>query len=531
MKIIVVDDEPRHLRGMVGLIRELRPNAQVMAAKDGIAALEQIRADCPDAVLTDIRMPRMDGLAFLEQLKEEGISTKVIMVSAYNLFEYAQTAVRHGAYDYLLKPVGIENVKHLLDRIELQLNSESHQRKVKEEMKHQLVRASSAYRSRLYLSWLNGSLTPSEQAEMDKEAWLQGGGLIIYSELNNEGKDVETTSGLAFAQCLEQSWSRLGEAMTVLHNGIQDRRMHAITVVRTAPVTREAKQQICQLADSLSREMSAAGRLVHGIGPYCEQLAIGAPQAYRAAQKANEQNFFERWEGVFFYDELRSSHSPVPIDTDKLVQALLSQEIQIVVDQCKSAFEQLADDGYAAPALMKEQALLLLMSMKSTLRELGERQVSGQLAQGAAVLVQECDSYAKLLELLEASLQEAHSTLAQTQQDKHEIVVANCLRWIEDNMKEELTLERAAAHFFFNPSYFSTFIKNKTGRTFSEHVTAVRMRRAKELLADHRLRIYDISAECGYQDTKYFCRVFKKYYGISPEAYKHTSLPERNSKR
>lgn len=270
MKILIVDDEPRHLRGMVNLIRQLRPNADVMGAKDGIAALEQARQVCPQVILTDIRMPRMDGLAFLERLKAEGILTRVIMVSAYNLFEYAQRAIRHGAYDYLLKPIEIESVERLLDRLELELHKESLQRREEEERREQLT----------------GTL----------------------------------------------------------------------------------------------------------------------------------------------------SHPSIPVDSEKLFETL---------------------------------------------------------------------------------------------QNKNEIIVANCLRWMREHVKEELTLERVAAHFFFNPSYFSTFIKSKTGSTFSEHVTAIRMERAKELLAENALKIYEISAECGYQDTKYFCRVFKKHYGLSPEAYKHTSLPER----
>ncbi|MFC6549756.1 response regulator [Cohnella cellulosilytica] len=531
MKILVVDDEPRHLRGMVSLIRQLRPDAQVTAAKDGAAALEQVKQMCPEAILTDIRMPRMDGLAFLEKLKEEGIETKVVMISAYNLFEYAQMAVRHGAFDYLLKPVEIENVKHLLDRIDLQLSTESLQRKETEEMKHRLTLASSAYRSRLYLSWLNESLTPSEQEEMDKTEWLQGGGIVIYSELQFSRPDEEKISGLAYLQSLERGWSKLGKAMTILHNGLEDRSCAAVTVVRTPPLAPELERRVREIAASLSEELSTAGRLTHGIGPYCDSLSGGGPQAYRAAQTANERNFFECWDGLFYYDKSRPAcDSPVPIDSERLFEALLGNEVEHAVDQCRSAFERLSDDGYAQPSLMKEQASLLLMKVKSRVHDLVDRQVGSLLTQASASLLQECDSYGRLLELLETSIREVYGALTQAQQDKNEIIVANCLRWIEEHAKEELTLERAAAHFFFNPSYFSTFIKSKTGRTFSEHVTAARMRRAKALLADNRLRIYEISAECGYQDTKYFCRVFKKHHGISPEAYKHTSLPERKRK-
>ncbi|ANS73217.1 hypothetical protein AWM70_00315 [Paenibacillus yonginensis] len=197
--------------------------------------------------------------------------------------------------------------------------------------------------------------------------------------------------------------------------------------------------------------------------------------------------------------------------------------------QCRSAFDRLSNSGYASPVLLKEQASLLLMKLQSRIRELVDRKLDSRLTQTAAALVQECHTYDELMALLEQSLREIHQALKQIQQDKSEVVVANCLRWIEEHMKEDLTLERAADHFFFNASYFSTFMKNKTGRTFSEHVTAIRMKRAKELLAENKLKIYEISAECGYQDTKYFCRVFKKHYGLSPQAYKHASLPERRS--
>lgn len=528
LKILIVDDEPRHLRGMVSLIQQLRPDAEVVAAKDGIAALEQARQDCPQVILTDIRMPRMDGLTFLEKLKEERIFTKVVMVSAYNLFEYAQKAIRHGAYDYLLKPVEVENVERLLDRIELQLSIESLRRREAEELKQRLTLASSAYRSRLYLSWLSGSLTSSEQGEIDEIDWLRGGGLMIYSELKTAGADEENISELAYLQCLEQGWSKLGKVLTIPQSGFQDQTLRAVTIVRTLPLAPSLEALIRSIGLSLSAKLSRNGQLTHGVSSYCESIANGGPQAYRAAREANEHNFFACWDGLFLYDQSQqASYQPIPVDSERLFEDLLDNESETAIDRCRAAFERLSNGGHAQPAWIKEQASLLLVKLKSRIHELVDRKVSRQLTQTASALVQGCGSYEELMDRLEASLREVHHALRQAQQDKNEIIVANCLRWIEEHMKEELTLERAAAHFFFNPSYFSTFIKSKTGRTFSEHVTAIRMGRAKELLAENKLRIYEISAECGYQDTKYFCRVFKKHHGLSPEAYKHTSLPER----
>jgi two-component system response regulator YesN len=83
MKILVVDDEAKHRRGMFHLIRSIRPQYEVLAAKNGLEAMEEVRASQPDVVLTDIRMPKMDGLAFLEKLGETGTRPKVVLFARH----------------------------------------------------------------------------------------------------------------------------------------------------------------------------------------------------------------------------------------------------------------------------------------------------------------------------------------------------------------------------------------------------------------------------------------------------------------
>lgn len=211
MRILIVDDEPRHLRGMVNLIGRLRPEDQVVAVQDGLSAMEMVKAHRPEAILTDIRMPGMDGLEFLERLKLEGIRTKVVMVSAYNLFEYAQKAVHYGAYDYLLKPVEIDQVADVLSRIDLLLTAEQRQRREEEEMQHRLKLASSAYLNRLMLSWLNGSASLAELAELDGYDWLRESGVAVYSELNSCQDSGERQDSGVFIRALEQAWGRWGK--------------------------------------------------------------------------------------------------------------------------------------------------------------------------------------------------------------------------------------------------------------------------------------------------------------------------------
>ncbi|NOU82871.1 response regulator [Paenibacillus sp. LMG 31459] len=522
VRILIVDDEPRHLRGMVNLIGRLRPEDQVVAAKDGLSAMELVKAHSPEAILTDIRMPGMDGLEFLERLKVEGIKTRVVMVSAYNLFEYAQKAVRHGAFDYLLKPVEIEKITEVLSRIDLQLTAEQQQYREEEELQHRLKLASSAYLSRLILSWLNGSAAPEELEELNRYEWLRESGVAVYSELKHRRDSGEQQDSGSFVRSLEQAWSRWGEAITVPLSGMmEDGVQAAVTLITLEALTQGKREEARFIAQSLAAEWVHAGQLVHGIGPQCHSLLAEAPRSYLAARTANSYNFYDFRQGLLFADELISTPGAGAPDWGRLYDALKMDDAALVQEVCAETVYQLADAGQASPMLLKEQASLMLLQIRSDHQDILDKKTGQMLTDTATMLIRSCRSYQELMTKLNHALREAHLALALSRQDKSEVVIAECLGWIQGHTKENLTLERAAEHFHFNPSYFSTLIKNRTGKTFSEHVTAVRMKRAKELLAAEQFRVYEISLECGFQDTKYFCRVFKKYHGMSPKAYKH----------
>ncbi|WP_342421068.1 response regulator [Paenibacillus sp. FSL E2-0178] len=522
MRILIVDDEPRHLRGMVNLIGRLRPEDQVVAAKDGLSAMELVKAHSPEAILTDIRMPGMDGLEFLERLKVEGIKTRVVMVSAYNLFEYAQKAVRHGAFDYLLKPVEIEKITEVLSRIDLQLTAEQQQYREEEELQHRLKLASSAYLSRLILSWLNGSAALEELEELNRYEWLRESGVAVYSELKHRRDSGEQQDSGSFVRSLEQAWSRWGEAITVPLSGMmEDGVQAAVTLITLEALTQGKREEARYIAQSLAAEWVHAGQLVHGIGPQCHSLLAEAPRSYLAARTANSYNFYDFRQGLLFADELISTPGAGAPDWGRLYDALKMDDAALVQEVCAETVYQLADAGQASPMLLKEQASLMLLQIRSDHQDILDKKTGQILTDTATMLIRSCSSYQELMTKLNHALREAHLALALSRQDKSEVVIAECLGWIQGHTKENLTLERAAEHFHFNPSYFSTLIKSRTGKTFSEHVTAVRMKRAKELLAAEQFRVYEISLECGFQDTKYFCRVFKKYHGMSPKAYKH----------
>jgi two-component system response regulator YesN len=516
MKILVVDDEARHRRGMLSLIRTLRPEYEVLVAKNGIDALDIVDTLQPDIVLTDIRMPIMDGLAFLERLNEAKTKRRprVVFLSAYNLFEYAQTALRHGAYDYLLKPVDIEKVEGILRRIEEEMMLETWHHLESDRASH--IRA-----------WLNGAVFPHDWKDYTGKEIAAEAGFIVYTEyIPIEAAGIDGL-GRALLEDLNKVWSQVGSTFTILGASTADS-ISVITFIFHAKHASWNRTEIRQRLELIAQKSDYAdGRLVHGIGSPFDLLEDGGLASYREAKAAQQYTFYDKWNGIVFYDERIQREAPEPaLDSEYLFAEVCAGNVKHAVALCRQSFEQLADEGWTPPARVKEFASLILMKLKSRCRELLDDALSSRLTEAALVGFQACESDYAIMVLLEAQLVELSQYLQGMKRGRGEFVIESCLKLIHEYYQEDLTLEKVARRYYFNPSYFSTLFKNYTGRTFTDYLTDTRMNQAKALLSDPDAihKVYDIAELCGYRDAKYFNRMFKKLTGVTPETYRYKAI-------
>lgn len=516
MKILIVDDEARHRRGMFHLLQGIRPEYEVVMAKNGAEALDMVPLWQPDVVLTDIRMPHMDGLTFLEKLSTFVLQPKVIFLSAYNLFEYAQTALRYGAYDYLLKPVDTDKVEEVLSRIEQQLREDKGRTDSKAE--------------EFLGSWLKGMVS-SESLQGPEVAELQdNSGFVVVTEFCAGDGLSAGKSGARLCHELREIWSCVGTPRSWMLEK-EPGRVLAVTLIAGGPENPGKCPEIPLVRHALER-MSyapeyAGGRLSHASGVRCKRLLEGGPQSFRTAMAALTLTFHDGWKGVVFaWERPETTATRLNLDHEQLFAFLCTREAEAALGLCRTAFEELANGGWTNPDTLKEGAAFTLMMLKSRCGELLDRETALRLAETSAKELPACETMFALLSVLEARLLEVRGELQDKKRGRGEYAAEATIRLIQSRYMEELTLENLAEQFYFNPSYFSTLFKNYTGRTFSEILTETRINRAKELLSDPEctLKIYDIAERSGYRDTKYFGRIFKRYVGVSPEAYRHKSL-------
>src|SRR5690606_23096659 len=124
ISLLIVDDEPMHRQGLMSLLRKLRPDYQLFEAMNGEQAVEVVRTRPIDLILTDIRMPVMDGFAFLHSIDLDSTNMKVIIITAYRDFDYAKQALHFRAFDFIVKPVDIDGLQMTLTRVEKQIYTE-----------------------------------------------------------------------------------------------------------------------------------------------------------------------------------------------------------------------------------------------------------------------------------------------------------------------------------------------------------------------------------------------------------------------
>jgi len=371
---LLVDDEMWQLEGLQNILLSLIPDATTFLARDGEQALNILMHNSVDMIFLDIRMPVMDGIAFLAALRDMDRSTPVVIISAFSEFLYAQKAMRHGASDYLLKPYKPADIAEVLSK-----NIAVFQNKQGQEQRIAMLL------SRL----LDNKLTDSDKDEL--LAWINWpGGVVISVHIPG----FEDNPGSA-------SWAK----QIIYH-------------WPNAYVT------------TFSQGFAHFALLVPGVYP----------------EEAGER--IARWEG----SQLRFG---------------ISQYASHLLADIPNAW------------LQAQEALALYVSKTEKLSD---------------------------FDLLE-----------------------NCLAYLEENLN--LSLQEAADRFYFNPSYFSSLIKRRTGMSYSQYIHYLRMKRARMLLLDTKLLVQEVAIQTGYHDPRYFSRVFRQEYGVSPDQYRrqHTVRGLKNA--
>ncbi len=502
MKIVVADDEKRVCDLICALIDWEGLGLELVGAvHDGQSALRVIRETDPDLVITDVRMPGLDGLSLIEQAKAYSPSLQFIIISGYRQFDYAQSAISFGVAEYLLKPINAEELHHTLLRMK-----EEHNRRINAKAMQQQSREERT-------SLLKGALT----------TFLEAGEIRTLEPWCRDKEQLRLVVIGLFGSIDEQV-VRLMETKTeaVVHR-YEENAIVCRLARRLWVLTSLAEAELQSLVDELSLMLKKGSQTFHSLS-YTIAFGIAASQASGlsvsrlSALEALSRRLIDPRQHIF------AGSAPVSEDLEPYRMAIS----QIVQKHCLTRLEGFEAELSSCLADRRLQALssygwlqLCRRSFDDWHTIAGKDDPAEEMSRAFHHGIEDQGTLALLKEYLVTSLAALVDEYHRAKESQAAKPIRLAIEHIDANFRDDLiSLESVSEVVGLNSSYFSALFKRSTGVGFAEYLLDLRMSEVKRLLVETNRTIAQIALDVGYHDPKHLARLFKRHYQIKPNEYR-----------
>lgn len=531
-RIMLVDDEEEVRKAMIRQMDWEKLGFTVAGdAENGEDALEKLEQLEPDVIMTDIRMPYMDGLTLVSKIREKYPFMKVLIFSGYDDFEYAKRAIKFKVTEYILKPVNGEELAEILRRVKVSLDEEIEQRRNINALQESYENSLPVLRELFLNDLVSRTADPEDTAQKFREYGIDILGARRWQAAVIRVENMEQTE--------EQELSRHKELIPIsVRNLVEDHLRgygrfasfnSAEGIVVIAAVDEDAPETgFVKLLDDIckeSRRMLGVSITV-GIGGSCDRLSeIGL--SYQAAVDALGYRAIVGGGRTIYINDVE------PVNRGKLqMEAREEAELTAVIkfggeEQIEAAFRELAarmDDAkvhegrYQVYMLTIVNCLIRLMQQYDL--EMGVMFDSEE--HYADIMKRVCRRECFAEEMIPVALR-MNEALNRARDNTTRKVIVEAKEYIRENYADpELSVDMLCRYLHMSPAYFSTLFKKETGQTYINYLTQVRLQAAEKLLQETDDRTYEIAEKVGYQEQNYFSYVFKKQYGVSPTKYRGT---------
>ncbi|MBB3155553.1 two-component system response regulator YesN [Paenibacillus endophyticus] len=540
-KLLIVDDEPTVRAGLRSYFDWAAYGIDVGGeADDGDVALEMIARDRPDLILTDVRMPSMDGITMSQRISEEYPSIKIIFVSGHDDADYLKSAMKVSAVDYIFKPVNLQELSTVIKRVVADLDAESSERIHKQELLVKLKEGMPLLREKFLLSMIGEGAPKSELAErvsflglnlpVNASYWVM---VVSVDDL----ADVMASRSERDRQLLWYSVLNIYQELLDAHMRgyvFEHRIGEFVGVLQVAEPggdsATEAAEALFALAGDLRSNLERWLKIGATIG--ISDLAgglSGLARAYKQAREAADYKWYLGKNRIITMDSLEGAE---PEDgalrrydyefNEKLISALKADDEVKVGEAVESIFASLS---YSRPDGLKygrNLCLQLVLAIGQLLMELGtgDPELEAMEAELTEALYEK-ETLRDMRRLIESYLATVGERIREKRTGKVANVVERVRAYIELNYANGgLTVADIGKAVYLSSTYVSLLFKQETGQTVGEYLTQVRVDKAKVLLLDPQYKFYDICYAIGYTDPSYFTKLFKKVTGATPSAYR-----------
>lgn len=518
-RVILVDDEPIILRSLKVAIPWDELNLEIAGeARNGEEALRLVRELSPHMIISDIRMPGLDGISLMKEVMAENPKRLFIFISGYGEFEYAREALREGAFDYLLKPIDhdelIQMILRAIKTLEKQMENDK--------LLHSVQMLSMLARERMFAELIEGNHSEShlrhmkwlENSELQEDYMVAVLQLDHYLKLYNQWSMEERRLWLFAIRNILSEWSIAQGALTVFP-------FHSGEWVMLFPAAMSERRE--NLGRDIIHRIKVHTKLSCSIGFSQTAKGIGQlSEAYQSAARALYQRFYSDREGVFVEQvpELgatREAKYPKHLESGMLdaVRTLDDERLIALLDETRGYLEAQAFSKETAERMIVELTVVLYREFEH-MKLLLEWSLEGILQE-----LHSMDTLNEMMGLLKLNFGKWIRESRDSQPKEHiQSMIDKTKGYIANHYHKDLSIEEVAEVADLSISHFCMLFKQVTGYTFLEYLTQCRIEKAKYILKNSQVKVYQIAPLVGYQDPRYFTQVFKKVTGMTPSEYR-----------
>jgi two-component system response regulator YesN len=488
-KILIVDDEIIERRGLKKILeKQFKELIEIDLAENGKIAIEKVKIFLPDIIFMDIKMPGLNGIETMKEIRKDFPNVNVVIVSAFDSFKYAKEAININAYEYLLKPVKRKDIIRCVDRLIKFDDEKSKNIERREFIEGVNLKSISLIKQNLFDYIISNKIKKIKEVEelkMDIISFNKGVSVIIETKNSKENLlkfiqlFLEKEYGnyllrkmndlfVCFIECSDKSYNN---NFKNLYINILNQFGIEVKIVFSE------YGSIDQINSAYQNNLKKIYNLESGNKKNIYPIKLENELIEKINLNILEESI-EILNNIFIWTNKY-------IDSDNMKLRYLT-ELEILINRL--LFEKLNDVGILKPIDQIESSDIgNIILMKNSIKK-------------------------KLLFYIEKVLSSNNSNI--------EDIINNAKLFISNNYMKDITLDMVASEICISTYYFSKLFKKETGINFIDYLTKERIDNAKYLIRNSSKSIKQISSEVGYNDSNYFSRVFKKHTGYSPSIYK-----------
>lgn len=531
---MLVDDEEDIRQSIIELVHWGKMGFEIIGeASNGEEALEVMEDNVPDILITDIKMPIMDGIELSKRVREEHPAVKIVFLSGYEDFEYAVSGIKLTILEYLLKPASISDLENMLGKVRKNLDEEKRSANDLVTIEKDFLKKFDVNKMSFLVSLITDNYSDVSESEFQKllqtyQLNLTGERQVLLNITIDKPSFAKITSG---NQNLELMKFSLANTIRKIVDKYVQGEVFTFTSNSVA-ILSDTKENIEMYTDILVKEINESVQKIFGFS-----IGIGVSEEYarisdtkRAFQSSisalNYQTTLGENKGIYISDIETIQQNEIvfnEVNEAKLISLIKigsKKELEIFIDQLFQQFYFGMNSKEHLQIFLMELYVSVLKAYKTTILKYD----SGILQQ--VQIISEIHRYEDRQVIKEWFKNFCISAIAIIQEQRKEktdsLAKQGYAYLVEHYSDPSLSLKHVSKQMLISPSYFSSLFKKENGLSFTDALVEIRMEKAKEHLLTTDHKIFEVAIDSGYTDQHYFSYCFKKYFGESPNKIRET---------